>query len=93
MLSDKTQADVLRRLKKVEGQVAGLQRMVEDGKYCIDVLQQVAAVHGALTQASKLIISSHLQTCVKTALESKDKDRADQVIGELEDVFARYLRR
>jgi len=93
VLTDQTQADVLRRLKKVEGQVAGLRRMVEEGKYCIDVLQQVAAVHGALTQASKLIIGSHLKTCVKSALESGDEERGAKVIGELEDMFARYLRR
>ena len=87
------QTDVLRRLKKVEGQVAGLRRMVEDGKYCIDVLQQVAAVHGALTQAGKIIIRNHLQTCVKSALESGDVAKGEQVIAELEDVFARYARR
>lgn len=93
MLTDETQANVLRRLKKVEGQVAGLRRMVEEGKYCIDVLQQVAAVHGALTQASKIIISNHLKTCVKSALESGDVTRGEKVIAELEDVFARYARR
>ena len=93
MLTDKAQVDVLKRLKKVEGQVAGLRRMVEEEKYCIDVLQQVAAVHGALTQTSKILISNHLKTCVKSALESGDDARGEQVIGELEDVFARYARR
>ena len=93
MLTDGAQTDVLRRLKKIEGQVAGLRRMVEEGKYCIDVLQQVAAVHGALTQASKIVISNHLKTCVKSALESGDEDRGAKVLGELEDIFARYLRR
>ena len=93
MLTDGAQTDVLRRLKKIEGQVAGLRRMVEEGKYCIDVLQQVAAVHGALTQASKIVISNHLKTCVKSALESGDEDRGAKVLSELEDIFARYLRR
>ena len=93
MVNDSAQTDVLKRLKKIEGQVAGLRRMVEEGKYCVDVLQQVAAVHGALTQASKIVIGNHLKTCVKSALESGDEERGAQVIGELEDIFARYLRR
>jgi len=93
VLTDVTQANVLRRLKRAEGQVAGLRRMVEEGKYCIDVLQQMAAVHGALTQASRIIISNHLQTCVKSALESGDAARGERVIAELEDVFARHARR
>ena len=93
MLTDGAQADVLKRLKKIEGQVAGLRRMVEEGRYCIDVLQQVAAVQGALMQASKVVIGNHLKTCVKEALESGDESRTERVIGELEDVFARHLRR
>lgn len=93
MLHGSKQADALKRLKRIEGQIAGIRRMVEGGKYCIDILQQIAAAQGALTQTSKLVIGNHLRTCMKSALESGDAIKADQVIGELEDVFARYLKR
>ena len=93
MLHGTQQADVLKRLKRIEGQVAGIRRMVESGEYCIDILQQVAAAQGALTQTSNLVIGNHLRTCMKNALESGDSGRADKVISELEDVFARYLKR
>ncbi|MAW61481.1 MAG: transcriptional regulator [Planctomycetes bacterium] len=93
MLHGSNQLDVLKRLKRIEGQIAGIRRMVEGGQYCIDILQQIAAAQGALTQTSKLIIGNHLRTCMKSALESGDAVKADQVIGELEDVFARYLKK
>ena len=93
MLTGDIQADVLRRLKRVEGQVSGIRRMVENGQYCVDILQQLAAVQGALTQTGRIVIANHLRTCVKQALESGDPDGSERVIGELEDVFARYLRR
>ena len=93
MLHGSNQLDVLKRLKRIEGQIARIRRMVEGGQYCIDILQQIAAAQGALTQTSKLIIGNHLRTCMKSALESGDAVKADQVIGELEDVFARYLKK
>ena len=92
MLDEHTKADVARRLKKAEGQVAGLLRMVEGGQYCVDVLRQVAAVQGALAQTSRIILGSHLKTCVTHAFDSGDVSAAERVISELEDVFARYLR-
>ena len=63
---------VLKRLRRIEGQVRGLQRMVEDDRYCIDVLTQVAAVKAALESVSLTLLQDHIQHCVAGAIESGD---------------------
>ena len=64
---------VLARLKKVAGQVAGIQRMVEEDRYCVDVLHQVAAVEGALDRVGHLVLAQHVETCVTSAIESGNR--------------------
>jgi len=61
----------LKRLKKVEGQVKGIQRMVEDGRYCIDIIQQITAVRRALEQAALGVMRRHVDSCVSEAIRSK----------------------
>lgn len=92
MLNDTEKKQLLGRLRRVEGQAAGLIRMVEADKYCIDILQQMAAVQGALAQASKLLVRSHLESCVVEAFKSPDEDSQERVISELVDLFARLNR-
>ena len=81
MLSEDEKKKLLARLRRIEGQTGGLIRMVEDDKYCVDVLQQISAVQGALSQTSKLLLKSRLQTCVVHAFDSKkagERDRRDR---------------
>ena len=92
MLSDDEKTKLLSRLKRCEGQTRGIMRMVEEDKYCVDVMNQVAAVQGALAEVSKKLLSTHLDTCVRNAVEKgKPADRA-RVLNELQDLFARYGR-
>lgn len=63
---------VLTRLRRIEGQVRGLQRMVEEDRYCIDVLTQVAAVKAALESVSLILLNDHMDHCVVDAIESGD---------------------
>lgn len=84
---------VLTRLKRVSGQAQGLVRMVEDDQYCVDVLQQIAAVQGALAQVSKQLLRSHLKTCVVEAFESEDRGDRDRAIEEIVDLFAKDKKR
>ena len=92
MLTDEEKKRLLARLRKSEGQVRGVMRMVEEDTYCVDVMNQVAAIQGALAEVSKKLLSRHLDTCVRTAMESgKPKDRT-RVLNELQDLFARYGR-
>lgn len=92
MLGDEDKQKLVARLKRVEGQVRGVMRMVEDETYCIDVMHQVAAVQGALSEVSKQLLSRHLDTCVRESMESKSKAHRDRVLLELEELFARYGR-
>ena len=92
MLHAQEKDKVLARLRRIEGQVAGLSRMVEADKYCIDVLLQLAAIQGALGQVSKVLLSQHIETCVRHAFESGDQRQHDKMIEELLDVFSRYAR-
>lgn len=78
------------RLKRIAGQVAGIQRMVEDDRYCVDVLQQVAAVRAALDGVGKLVLGQHVETCVAEACASGRKRERDAKLAELLDVFARF---
>jgi CsoR family transcriptional regulator, copper-sensing transcriptional repressor len=87
-MDDVTKAAMVRRLQSVEGHVRGIQRMLEDDKYCIDVIKQVEAVQAALGKINQLILENHLRTCVTTAIRGDDPDRREAVIGEILDVFA-----
>ncbi len=83
--SSKTQ--VLNRLRSIEGHVRGIERMVDEGAYCIDVLKQTIAVQRALDKVNGLILQNHLQTCVTTAIRGEEPQERERVIGELLEVF------
>ncbi len=83
--------DYLARLKRVEGQIRGLQRMVEEDKYCIDVLTQVAAATKALQSFSLSLLEEHLATCVVDAAR-EGGDQADTKVREAADAIARLVR-
>ena len=83
---------VLVRLKKVAGQVTGIQRMVDEDRYCVDVLHQIAAVEGALDRVGHIVLASHVETCVTSAIESgRPKERREK-LDELMGVFSRFGR-
>jgi DNA-binding FrmR family transcriptional regulator len=90
-MSQETKEKVETRLNRVAGQVSGIQRMVEDDRYCIDVLMQISAVRAALAKVGKLLLESHIQTCVTGAFESDDADDRAAKIEELVRVFERNL--
>lgn len=79
--------DVTNRLKSIEGHVRGIQRMVEEDAYCIDIINQSLAVQRALERVNGLILERHLQTCVTTAIQGDDADERQRVITEIMNVF------
>lgn len=83
---------VLTRLKRIEGQVGGLHRMVEEDRYCIDVLTQINAVRAALHRVEAEILRNHVDHCVADAFTSGDVDGQRQKIEELVDTMARMTR-
>ena len=86
-MSDDRSMDIVRRLKSVEGHVRGIERMVEDGAYCVDVVNQIVAVQRALKKVSGLVLDRHLHTCVTHAIRGTDDQAKERVLGELLDVF------
>ena len=81
----------LRRLRRIEGQTRGLQRMVENDEYCIDVLTQISAVSSALKSLSLLLLEEHLNHCVAHAVQSGGEE-ADAKLAEANAAIARLLR-
>ncbi len=76
-----------RRLKIVEGHIRGIQRMLEQDAYCIDVIRQIQAVQSALTKISVMILDEHLHSCVIRAIRGEDPDERERVLTEILDVF------
>lgn len=90
MLNEETKAKALGRLRRIEGQVQGLQRMIGADAYCVDVLLQISAVQGALEQVQKLVLGQHIESCVADAFRSGSRGDRQKKIDELLDVFARF---
>ena len=90
MINEETRTKTLGRLRRIEGQVQGLQRMIDNDAYCVDILLQISAVQGALDQVQKLLLGRHIESCVSEALRSGSKSERQQKIEELLDVFARF---
>ncbi|HZP83402.1 MAG TPA: metal-sensitive transcriptional regulator [Chthonomonadaceae bacterium] len=84
--------DVLRRLSRIEGQIKGLRRLVEEDTYCIDVLTQLSSVHEALRGVSKIVMRDHLQHCVTDALRDGDENSAQRTYQELMDVIYKFAK-
>lgn len=90
MIDPETKHRTLARLRRIEGQVQGVQRMVEEEKYCVDVMLQISAIQGALEQVSKMLMHRHIESCVMDSMKAgSDQERAKK-IEELIEVFSRY---
>ena len=86
----KDTAQLMRRLSRMEGQVRGIARMIEREEYCVDILQQTAALRAAVDALSILVLEDHVQGCVRTAAEHGE---ADKYVDEVIDVVRRTLGR
>ncbi|MCB9475636.1 MAG: metal-sensitive transcriptional regulator [Deltaproteobacteria bacterium] len=78
------------RLNRIAGQVRGIQKMVDEDRYCVDILLQIAAARSALAKAGNLLLRSHIQTCVVETFSSDDPVEQDAKIQELIEVFDKY---
>ncbi len=87
-----THEENLARLARIEGQVRGVQRMVDEGEYCIDIITQIQAVQSALRAVAHKILEKHLDACVTKTLQSKSKADMDQKITELTKIMKRMCK-
>ena len=76
--------DALKRLSYIEGHLSGIRKMLEEDKYCVDVLKQTFAVRRAIEKMESILLEGHLQSCV---VEGIKEGREDQVVGELTDLY------
>lgn len=88
--------DLTRRLKRLEGQVRGIQKMIEDDRYCVDILIQIAAIKSAVHQVGLTILESHVQGCVTEAMTRSanglESSNSDKKIDELMDVIRQFAK-
>ena len=87
MLDPGKKRTVINRLKSIEGHIRGIERMVEEDVYCMDILKQIKAVQQALERVSALTLETHLNTCVTTAIRSENAAEKERVFTEIMDVF------
>jgi DNA-binding FrmR family transcriptional regulator len=80
------------RLRRIEGQVRGLQKMVEEDRYCPDILTQISSVHEALRAVGKALLRNHLKHCATEAIRASDPGRAEAVYDELVQMIYRHSR-
>ena len=83
----KTRDQVIRRLRSIQGHVKGIEKMVQEDQYCVDVMRQVIATQAAMAKLNELILQSHLNTCVIKAVRGDDPRAREQVLEEISDVF------
>ena len=88
-MRQQAKATSLKRLKRIEGQVRGLSRMVEDDRYCIDIVTQITAVRAALRKVEEEVLRDHVAHCVDGAIASGNRAQQRRKIAELMDVFGR----
>lgn len=86
-MDDQTRTDAVHRLKSVAGHINGIIRMLENDRYCIDVIKQIQATQNALSRVSEEILDSHLRTCVTTAIQGEDPNERERVLNEVVEVF------
>lgn len=93
MIEQNTKEETLARLKKAEGQVRGIQKMIEERRYCIDVVMQLAAAESALHSVAEIILKNHLETCVLSAFRSNDEEDRQEKVDELMRVYGKLRSR
>jgi DNA-binding FrmR family transcriptional regulator len=91
-LEPENKVGLLNRLRRVEGQVRGVARMLEEDRYCIDVLNQLQAIHAALNRVETAMLKAHLHHCIESAIVSGDQEQQRRKAGELIELLERSAR-
>lgn len=90
MIDEGTKAKARGRLRRIEGQVHGIERMIDNDAYCVDILLQISAVQGALEQVQKIVLGRHIESCVADALRTGSGRERQRKLDELLEVFSRF---
>jgi CsoR family transcriptional regulator, copper-sensing transcriptional repressor len=79
--------NALDRLKTIEGHIRGIEKMLDNGDYCIDIIRQIQAVQAALNKVSTTILDGHLNSCLVTAIRGEDVDERERVLKEIAEIY------
>lgn len=93
MIEQATAKKLSNRLRRIAGQVEGIERMLDEGRYCVDVMMQIEATRAALARVGSLALGEHIRTCVVTAFESDDEKEKQVKTQELLALFERHVSR
>lgn len=85
--SEKEYKDLLNRLNRIEGQIRGIKRMVEEDCYCTDILSQVAAANAALNSFNKVLLANHIRTCVADDIRKGGDEKVDELVSVLQKLM------
>lgn len=85
--SDKEYKDLINRLNRIEGQVRGIKKMVENDSYCTDILIQVSAVNAALNSFNKVLLANHIRTCVADDIRAGNDETVDELVVTLQKLM------
>lgn len=88
MMNEQTKKTISRRLSSAAGHIKGIERMVTDDAYCIDVIRQIQAVQAALHKVNTLMLENHLNTCVTDAIQGEDPAERERMLHEVTSVFS-----
>lgn len=91
-LTEEIKQIISERLKRIEGQVRGLAKMVDEDRYFVDILQQISSVHEALRGLGKVLMKNYLEICATDALQSKDRKRQEEIYKELTDIIYKFAK-
>lgn len=83
---------IIKRLRRIEGQVKGIQKMVNEEKYCVDILIQIAAVRSAIDKVGGIILENHVKGCVKKTIDNSSEEEKDKVIDELIKTMLKFMK-
>lgn len=83
---------LIKRLKRIEGQVKGIQKMVEEERYCVDILIQISAIRSAINKVGIILLENHVKGCVSESIKHDDSENTEKMINELMDTINKFTK-
>lgn len=83
---------IIKRLNRIEGQVKGIQKMVEDERYCVDILVQISAIRSAINRVGNIILENHIKGCVSNSIKDGDTQESEELISELMETINKFTK-
>ncbi len=83
---------LIKRLNRIEGQVKGIQKMVEEERYCVDILVQISAIRSAISKVGNIILENHIKGCVSNSIKNGEVEKSEELISELMDTINKFTK-